>query len=66
MASTPSLQAALEELDVARFVGDQKRIAAAKAAVARAKQAALPACEQRDEANAEAFIRWRTLQKAQA
>jgi hypothetical protein len=49
MASAPSLREAFEELDVARFVGDQKRIAAAKAAVAAAKQAALPACEQRGE-----------------
>lgn len=56
MASAPSLQAALEELDVARFVGDRKRIAAAKAALILTKQAALPGGE--PQSDAERFIEW--------
>ena len=38
MAAETALQEALEELDVARHIGDQVRIAAAKEAVARASQ----------------------------
>jgi hypothetical protein len=60
MASTPSLQEALQELDTARYTGDRVRIAAAKAAVATAKRAALPACEPQSEAErAAAFAAWR-------
>jgi hypothetical protein len=43
-----TVQAAREELDTARHVGDRKRIAAAKLALAAVKQAALPKDEQQD------------------
>jgi hypothetical protein len=42
MAAVTALQAALRELDVARHIGDQPRIAAAKAAVAKAGASAEP------------------------
>jgi hypothetical protein len=42
MAAVTPLQDALQELDVARHIGDQVRIAAAKEAVAKARASAEP------------------------
>jgi hypothetical protein len=46
MAASAALQQALEALDLARFLGDKDRIAAAKAAVALAKASEPPEPEQ--------------------